>query len=465
MSDWPADRVERRDLDTLLPYARNARTHTPEQVEQIANSITTFGWTIPVLVDPDGVLIAGHARVLAARKLKLTSVPVMVARGWSDDQKRAYVIADNKLTLNADWDAALLRGELGELKAAGWDLSLTGFSALELGEIFADPNPGLTDPDDAPAAPEIATTRPGDVWLLGRHRLVCGDATRADAVDACLDGAKPHLMVTDPPYGVDYDADWRNRAIMVKGEQVGDHGSRAIGAVTNDDKADWRAAWALFPGSVAYVWHSGLFGALVADSLAACRFRQRAQIIWVKTRPVISRGNYHWQHEPLLYATKDATTDDHWSRFDQEHEVAGYAVREGSTASWHGGRKQSSVWFIENLKNETGHSTQKPVEAMKRPIENNSIAGQLVYDCFCGSGTTLIACEMLGRMARCIEIDPRYVETSIMRWQNFTGSEAVLEETGQTYAEVVACRQNSADTAEQENPSTSFGSIDAEAAD
>jgi DNA modification methylase len=439
MVDWPADHVERRDLDTVLPYAKNARTHSDEQIEQIANSIATFGFAMPVLVDDDGVLIAGHARVLAARKLKLTSVPVMVATGWSDEQKVAFGIADNKLSLNAGWDDALLRGALGDLKLAGWDLALTGFSGMELGEIFADHTEGLTDPDEVPAAPPQPVTRAGDAWRLGRHRLVCGDATNAEAVALALDGSKPHLMVTDPPYGVDYDADWRNRAIMVKGEQRGDHGSRAIGAVTNDDKADWRAAWALFPGTVVYVWHSGLYPALVADSLAASRFKLRAQIVWVKTRPVISRGNYHWQHEPLLYATREDAEDDHW-HFMPEHEVAAYAVRDGATASWRGGRKQSTVWFIENLKNETGHSTQKPVEAMRRPIENNSIAGQLVYDPFVGSGTTIVACEMTGRVARCVEIDPKYCDVGILRWQNFTGLEATLEATGETFSQLAEQR-------------------------
>jgi site-specific DNA-methyltransferase (adenine-specific) len=272
----------------------------------------------------------------------------------------------------------------------------------------------------------------------GGHRLVCGDSTTGVAVDAALAGAQPHLMVTDPLYGVSYDADWRNRAIMVKGEQRGEHGSRATGVVENDGQVDWSGAWALFPGAVAYVWHGGLHGAEVAASLAASRFRMRAQIVWVKTRPVISRGDYHWQHEPALHVVREGEND-HW-RFIPEHEISDYAVRTGSTGHWEGSRKQSTVWFIEHIKSETGHSTQKPVECMKRPIENNSAPGDAVYEPFSGSGTTIIAAEMTGRRCLAIELKPAYVDVGVLRWQNFTGQQAVLEASGRTFAETAASR-------------------------
>ena len=275
MTQWPADKVERRIVSALVPYARNARTHSDEQVAQIAASIREWGWTVPVLIDEDGGLIAGHGRVLAARKLGLAEIPVMVATGWSQAQKRAYVLADNKLALNAGWDAELLRVELTDLQAFDFDLGLTGFSDDELASLIADKTDGLTDPEAIPEAPADPVAVPGDVWMLGKHRLVCGDSTDADTVAKALNGVIPHLMVTDPPYGVEYDPAWREKA------GVAASGS-AKGKVLNDDKADWREAWALFPGDVAYVWHAGLFAGVVGDSLTACGLHLRSQIIWDK---------------------------------------------------------------------------------------------------------------------------------------------------------------------------------------
>ena len=243
-AEWPADRVERRPVAALIPYARNARTHSDAQVAQIAASIREWGWTVPVLVDEAGGIIAGHGRVLAARKLGLAEVPVMVAAGWSEAQRRAYVLADNKLTLNAGWDAALLASELQGLAELGFDLGLTGFTADELAALSADPNPGLTDPDAAPEAPAAPVSVLGDVWILGRHRLICGSSTDATTVAQVLNGVRPHLMVTDPPYGVEYDPAWRNAAL--------DSRTTRTGKVLNDHRADWREAWALFPGDVAY---------------------------------------------------------------------------------------------------------------------------------------------------------------------------------------------------------------------
>jgi hypothetical protein len=262
-----------------------------QQVAQIAASIREWGWTNPILVDEDGGLIAGHGRLLAARKLGLTQIPTMVAKGWSEAQKKAYVIADNKLALNAGWDLELLAVELGDLQGFDFDLMLTGFSDDELGKLLAEKTEGNTDPDEIPEAPIDPVAKPGDVWLLGKHRLVCGDSTDADTVAKALNGITPHLMVTDPPYGVEYDPAWREKAGVAAS-------GTAKGKVLNDDKADWREAWALFPGDVAYVWHAGLFAGVVGDSLAACDFHLRSQIIWDKGQLVLSRGDYHWEHEP-----------------------------------------------------------------------------------------------------------------------------------------------------------------------
>lgn len=309
-------------IKKLSPYARNSREHSAEQIEQLVGSIEQFGFTIPVLIDERGVIIAGHGRVLAAEKRGMTHVPTIVAANWSEDLKRAYVIADNKLAENATWDKLKLGSELGSLALAGFDTSILGFARGEIAALIANAKLTKAEPDDAPPAPDQPVSIAGDLWVLGDHRVLCGDATSPQAVGLLLSGSAPHLMVTDPPYGVNYDPAWRARA------GVGSKGA-ASGPVLNDDRADWRAAWALFPGAVAYVWHGGLHCGEVEASLKACKFQIRAQIVWVKSRAALSRGHYHWQHEPALYALQAKAKDDFW-RFDEDHENSAYAVRLGT---------------------------------------------------------------------------------------------------------------------------------------
>jgi DNA modification methylase len=392
----------------LVPYARNARTHSPAQITKIALSIQEWGWTNPVLVDETGGIIAGHGRVLAARKLGIKEVPVMVASCWTEAQRRAYVLADNRLALDASWDEDLLRSELADLGDLGFDLPLTGFSEAELGKLMPDAVDG--DADHIPPVPEQPVSRPGDLWILGEHRIVCGDSTDPDIVARLLAGAKPHLMVTDPPYGVDYDPEWRNRAGVSSTER--------LGKVENDHRADWREAWALFPGEVAYVWHAGIYATTVAESLLASSFTLRSQIIWAKPRLVLSRGHYHWQHEPC------------W-----------YAVRAGGQGHWQGARDQTTIWAIDGAGDDqdTSHSTQKPVECMRRPIQNNSRPGDAVYEPFSGSGTTIIAAELERRRCYAVELSPEYVDVAVLRWQAFTGNAAVLEDEG-NFADIAAER-------------------------
>jgi DNA modification methylase len=410
MQPWPADHVERWTLERLVPFARNARTHSSEQIDQIAASMRDWGWINPVLVDEAGTIIAGHGRVEAARKLGLTEAPVMVATGWSEAKKRAYVIADNKLALNAGWNEELLAAELTDLRDLAFDLDLVGFDDGELDRLLGSPG-ALDGEDEVPAAPETPVSREGDLWLLGSHRLLCGDATSTSDVSRLLGGVVPQLMVTDPPYGVEYDPSWRN--------DVGAAQTRRTGTVLNDDRADWREAWALFPGDVAYVWHGGLHAGTVADSLVASGFEVRSQIIWAKERLVLSRGHYHWQHEPC------------W-----------YAVRRGSKASWAGDRKQTTVWPIASRDQdaETVHGTQEPVECMRRPMLNNSNVGQAVYEPFMGSGTTLVAAESCGRTCLGLELNPAYVDVAVIRWQQLTGEEARLDGEGASFAEISAAR-------------------------
>lgn len=407
----------------IIPAARNARTHSAAQVVQLVRSIQEFGWTNPLLVDERGVIIAGHGRLEAAKQLALPEVPTIALTGLSAAQKRALALADNQLALNAGWDEELLRLELSELDSAEFDLSLVGFSDEQLTDILSPGVVGLTDADDVPDLPVNPVTRLGDVWLLGKHRLVCGDSTEAAAVELALAGAKPHLMVTDPPYGVDYDANWRNEAEGVGGfgnpakARSGFKSSCAIGVVINDSRADWREAWSRFQGDVAYVWHASLHTHKAAESLLAVGLELRASIIWAKSTLQISRGHYHWQHEPC------------W-----------YAVRKGATGHWSGDRKQTTLWEIDRRRSETGHSTQKPVECMQRPMENNSKPGDAVYDPFLGSGTSLIAAEVAGRVCLSIELHPAYVDVAVTRWQQFTGQLATLEASGHTFDQVAAQR-------------------------
>ena len=407
--------IETWPLDRLRPYARNAKTHGADQVAKIAASMAEFGWTVPVLVSSDGEVIAGHGRIMAAAQLGLTEAPVIVLDHLTEAQRRAYRIADNKLTELGDWDEALLRDEVAGLLAEDFDLSLLGFAEDELEALLQDPDLGedgaAEGEDDVPEPPVDPVSVPGDLWRLGPHRLICGDSTSADVVAKLLGDVRPLLMVTDPPYGVEYDPSWRNATGAAK--------TRRTGKVLNDDRADWREAWALFPGDVAYVWHGALHATTVADSLIAAGFDIRSQIIWAKDRLVLSRGDYHWQHEPC------------W-----------YAVKKRGKGHWAGDRKQTTLWQIANKDQdaETVHGTQKPVECMRRPILNNSSPGQAIYEPFMGSGTTLIAAEITGRVCYGIELNPAYVEVAIARWQNLTGKEAMLEGTDQSFADLKAKR-------------------------
>ena len=416
---WPADQSERWPIERLIPYANNARVHTEADLAKIAASIAKWGWTMPVLVDEEGVLIAGHARVGAAATLGLTSIPVMVARGWSAEEKKAYRLADNQLAARAIWDPDLLREELYELDFGGLDLGLIGFEPDQLKTILTGlGSNGLTDPDRVPEVPEQPVTRCGDLWLLGDHRVGCGDSTSASDVAPVLAGSAPHLMIADPPYGVSYEPSWRARRGLSAGKL-------AQGKVLNDDRAVWREAYSLFPGDVAYVWHGALHGDVVAADLAACGLQLRAQIIWVKQHFTLSRGDYHWKHETC------------W-----------YAVREGKTSHWGGDRTQTTVWEIPNnnpfgnrqREESWGHGTQKPVECMRRPIANNSRPGQMIYDPFLGSGTSLIAAEMTGRVCCGVELNPAYVDVIIRRWQLYTGRAARHHPSGQSFDERAARR-------------------------
>ena len=408
--------IELWPIEKLRPYAKNAKIHGEAQVAKIAASMAKFGWTVPCLVADDGELIAGHGRVLAAGALGLTEAPVIRIGHLDEAERRAYRIADNKLTELGEWDEVMLRDEIAGLLAEDFDLDLLGFSDEDLDALLQDPvaldyDGAVDGEDDIPEPPVTPVSVTGDLWQLGSHRLICGDSTSADVVGRVLGSVKPLLMVTDPPYGVEYDPSWRNQAGAAK--------TKRTGKVLNDDRADWREAWSLFPGDVAYIWHGALHAATVADSLIAAGFNIRSQIILAKDRLVLSRGDYHWQHEPC------------W-----------YAVRAKGKGHWAGDRKQTTLWQIANKDQdtETVHGTQKPVECMRRPILNNSSPGQAVYEPFMGSGTTLIAAETTGRICYGVELNPVYVDVAIERWQAFTGEEAVLADSGESFASLKSKR-------------------------
>ena len=406
--------LDQWSLTRLKPYCRNLRKND-DAVEKMVASINTYGFKIPILARSNGEVIDGHLRLKAAQKAGIEEVPVILCDEWSEEKVKAFRLLVNRSATWADFDDALVALELGDLKALDFDLSLTGFDMREIDEFLFGDLAGEKD-EEVPAVPEHAVTRAGDLWILGRHRVLCGDATSAAGVERLFGSASPVLMVTDPPYGVDYDPGWRDRAGLGK--------PRQSGVVANDDRVDWTAAYQLFPGNVAYVWHAGVHGSEVAAGLEAAGFRIRAQIVWAKQHFALSRGDYHWQHEPC------------W-----------YAVREGKSSGWSGDRTQSTLWQVANLnpfggseETATGHGTQKPLDLMRRPMLNNSARGAIIYDPFLGSGTTLIAAETTDRNCYGLDIDPRYVDVVIRRWQQNTGKSAVLESEGRSFDEVAGDR-------------------------
>ena len=411
MNHWPADSVERRKVSDLVPYARNSRTHSAEQVDQIAASINEWGWTVPVLIDPQGELIAGHGRILAAQKLGIQDVPCMVADGWTDAQKQAYVIADNKLALNAGWDDELLKVELGELKDLDFDLSLTGFDTDELADMFQEPTEGLTDEDAVPEPPEQPVTVEGDVWLLGRHRLMCGDSTSIDAVERLMDGAKADMVFTDPPYGVSYTGGHNKKkregiiADTLEGDNLAGlfHGALLAAIAATKD------------GAAFYVWYASGKSIDTFSALSGLPLEVRAIIQWYKVKSGL--GAFMSQCIPNC-------------------EPCMYLHKKGCYPAWYGPTTEKTVWELKKESKNEYHPTQKPVELPQRAVSNSSKSGDFILDLFGGSGSTLIACEKTSRDCRMMELDPKYCDVIITRWEQFTGETATLEATGQTYEEL-----------------------------
>jgi DNA modification methylase len=412
---WPIDR--------LVLYARNPRKNDAA-VDRMCSSIREFGFKLPVLARSNGEVVDGHLRLKAAKKLGITEIPVILCDEWTPAQVKAFRLLVNRSVTWADWDEELLTLELLEIQESGFDLSLTGFDAKEIDDLLTEDNP---EEDAAPPLPDNPTTRAGDLWLCGPHRVLCGDATNPEAVARLLGDRKPFLMVTDPPYGIQLDSEWRDRAGLnghgpaepsyMKRRTEG-HNETTI---SGDTRADWSEAFALVPSiQVAYVWHASLFTREVLDGLLRIGFLYPQQIIWNKGRIVLTRTHYWYQHEPCWYVRK-------------------------KNAPWFGkAGENSTIWdspspkFIMGGSDEEkfDHPTQKPVELMRRPILNHTKRGELVYEPFLGSGTTLAAAELTERDCYGLELDPKYADVVVERWQGLTGKKAQLDTDGRTFEEI-----------------------------
>jgi site-specific DNA-methyltransferase (adenine-specific) len=395
-------------LASLVPYAENARTHSDSQVAQIAGSIREFGFVNPVLVDADGVLIAGHGRVMAAKRLGLTTVPVLRLGHLSPAQARALRLADNQLALNAGWDMDLLSIEMQDLNTDGFDLSLIGFDDKMLDALLADkPEDGLTDPDDVPEPPANPVSKPGDVWVLGGHRLMCGDSTSIEHLEKLTAGQKVDMWLTDPPYNVAYEGRTKEK-LTIKNDSMSNDQFREF-----LQDAYVAADAVMKAGAVFYIWHADSEGYNFRGAAKDAGWTVRQCLIWKKSTLVMGRQDYQWKHEPCLYGWK-----------------------EGAGHLWAADRKQTTILEFDKPSRNGEHPTMKPVALFEYQMLNNTKGGDIILDSFGGSGTTMIAAEKNGRHSRLMELDPKYCDVIIKRWQDFAGKTATLEGDGRTFAEI-----------------------------
>jgi DNA modification methylase len=416
-------------IDKLIFYARNPRKNDTA-VDRMCGSIREFGFKIPVLARSDGEVVDGHLRLKAARTLGINEIPVILCDEWTPQQVKAFRLMVNRSVTWADWDEELLSLELQELNAADFDLDLTGFSPGEIDQLLAIPDEERANA--TPPLPAKPVSRIGDLWLCGKHRVLCGDATRREDVERLLDGDKPSLMVTDPPYGIELDSEWRDRAGLngCGPAQPSYMKRRTKGhtetTISGDTRADWWEAFELVPSlQIAYVWHASVFTREVLNGLLRIGFTYPQQIIWNKGRTVLTRTHYWYQHEPCWYLRKPK-------------------------AAWYGkAGENSTVWDSPSPKFIMGgsgeekydHLTQKPVDLMRRPILNHLKRGELVYEPFLGSGTTLAAAELTEHVCLGIELDPKYVDVIVQRWQTLSGKTAKLDGDGRTFEEITAERR------------------------
>jgi site-specific DNA-methyltransferase (adenine-specific) len=391
-------KIQEIEIEKLIPYARNSRTHSDEQVAQIAASIKEFGWTNPILVDGEAGIIAGHGRLAAARKLGMKKIPVIELSHLSPTQKKALIIADNKLALNAGWDNDLLALEFEELELEGFDLAITGFDEKEIDALTPEQiNEGLTDEDAVPDVPDEPKTKLGDIYQLGKHRLMCGDSCSVTDMDKLCDGQLVDMWLTDPPYNVAYEGKTKD-ALKIQNDSMNNDQFRQFlrdAYVTADT--------VMKAGAVFYIWHADSEGYNFRGAAFDAGWKVRQCLIWKKSTMVMGRQDYHWKHEPCLYGWK-----------------------EGAGHLWATDRKQTTILEFDKPSRNGEHPTMKPVALFEYQMLNNTKGGDIVLDSFGGSGTTLLAAEKNGRYARLMELDPKYCDVIVKRWEEFTGKKAEL---------------------------------------
>ena len=393
--------IKEVEITALIPYAKNSRTHDDAQVAQIAASIKEFGWTNPILINGEKGIIAGHGRLMAARKLKMDKVPVIELNGMTDAQKKAYVIADNRLALNAGWDNAMLTIELQDLEDEGFDLSLTGFDDSELDALLnpIEETEGLTDEDAVPDVPEEPKTKLGDIYILGNHRLMCGDSCSVTDMKKLVNDRQVDMWLTDPPYNVAYEGKTKD-ALTIKNDSMNDEGFRQFlrdAYVTADT--------VMKPGAVFYIWHADSEGYNFRGAAYDAGWKVRQCLIWKKSTMVMGRQDYHWKHEPCLYGWK-----------------------EGAGHLWATDRKQTTILEFDKPNRNKEHPTMKPVALFEYQMLNNTKGGDIILDSFGGSGTTMLAAEKNGRIAYLMELDPKYCDVIVKRWEDFTGKKVILSD-------------------------------------
>jgi DNA modification methylase len=452
--------VNEVNIDSLKVYEKNARTHSEKQLVQLVASLKEFGWTNPLLVDETLTIIAGHGRLAAAKKIGMQKVPVIELSGMTEAQKRAYVLADNKLAELAGWDKDLLTSELAALQDMDFDIELTGFSDVEIAEllpVFIEQ--GGTDENEIPDPPAQPTTIEGDVWVCGRHRLKCGDSTSAQDMASLMAGGKADMVFTDPPYNVDYQGGTKD-GLKIKNDSMS---SASFYQFLFDVFST--AATVVEGGAPIYVCHSDSEGLNFRKSMLDAGWLLKSCLIWVKSQFVLGRLDYHQKHEPILYGWKDGAAHK-WYGGRTKHSVSedipgvtiqnvedGYEITFGDVIQHckikvpayemlcAGSDELTSVWRVEKPQRSEFHPTTKPVEIPRRAINNSSKVGGVVLDMFLGSGSTMIACEQIGRACRGLELDPVYCDVIVQRWQSFTGATAILESTGDDFNAIRSARQ------------------------
>jgi len=414
-NEWAVHNTVIKNINELVEYDSNPREHTPEQVEQVANSIREFGWTMPILIDESNEIIAGHGRLMAGKQLGIKEVPCIVAKGWSDEQKKAYCIADNKLTENSTWSKDFLKLNLTSLYDNDFDLKLTGFSEEELSRLLPDFNidEGLTDEDDVPTPPEEPVTKLGDIWLCGEHRVMCGDSTSADDVGKLMNTIKADMIFTDPPYNADYKSRGEDELLRkgIKNDAMSDESfdnfiDGFLPMLFSSTKAgasfyiccNWKDS---YPRFYNHITNAGM-------NISSC-------IVWNKKSGGMGWQDYRYQYELIIYGFKK----------DEAH-------------IWYGGRAETDIWSCSReVRSNYVHPTQKPIELIERALKNSSKSEDCILDLFGGSGSTLIACQKVKRKGYLMELDPIYADVIVKRWQNYTGQEATLESNGTKFNDML----------------------------